>query len=124
MLARRPPGRSSQDLADRVRWSILKDAKIRISFDYRAAGVESSYLEDGKAHHDRFRHSHEQGLRGDRGLPAVPCASAPGGGHSAPAVYNSLDGRIRRWQHPGPVLGHRHEAADSVRFNLSGANFI
>ncbi len=50
------------DLAHRFRWSISKDAEIRISLDYRTAGVESSYLEDGAEDHHRLGHADEQGF--------------------------------------------------------------
>ena len=62
------------------------------------AGSESSNMEDGQPHHDRFRDSDEQRLRSDRGLLAVRFPAVPGGCGDSSAIQRACHDRVHRWQ--------------------------
>src|SRR6185437_16844831 len=81
--------------------AISSDARFATLQSDAEASPGTSQLEDGPADHYRFRHPHEQRLRGNRGPLALRYGLGQDTRGHPPAVHGALDGGIRRWFGPG-----------------------
>ncbi len=93
LLAGRAPARGAGDPHHRQRRPVPGLGPGAHPGRHRGGGAQPSHLEDGSEDHHRFRHAHEQGPGGDRGLgPVRPCRR-PDPGDRPPPEPGARHGR-------------------------------
>src|ERR1700691_1124590 len=83
-------------------------APLQILEDHTRTGPGASKLEDGPAHHHRFRHHDEQRLRSHRSPMALRRGPRQNSRRDPSAVHYSLHGRICGWFSPGTAWPNRY----------------
>ena len=93
----------------------------RLRRHHAGGGARASDLGDGRARHDRLGDAHEQGLRGDRGAPAVRRRLRRDRRGCPPAVDRPRHGPPLRRRGTRARRASRHAGADRLRAALSRA---